>query len=69
MATPCIPVALPAGATVIDSHCHLDDERFDPDRDAVLDRARAAGVTRMVTIGASGGMQANRDALVLLPLA
>ena len=65
MATPCIPVALPAGATVIDSHCHLDDERFEPDRDAVIARALAAGVTRMVTIGASGGMQANHAALAL----
>lgn len=65
MATPPVPVALPAGVTVIDSHCHLDDERFDPDRDAVIARALAAGVTRMVTIGASGGMQANRAALAL----
>jgi TatD DNase family protein len=59
------PVALPAGARLIDSHCHLDEARFQPDRDAVIARALAAGVTRMVTIGASGGMQANYDALAL----
>jgi TatD DNase family protein len=59
------PVALPAGVTLIDSHCHLDEERFDADRDAAVARALAAGVTRMVTIGASGGMQANHDALAL----
>lgn len=59
------PVALPAGATLIDSHCHLDEPRFQPDRDTVIERALAAGVTRMVTIGASGAMQANYDALAL----
>lgn len=65
MEAPPVPVALPAGATAIDSHCHLDDERFESDRDAVISRAVAAGVTRMVTIGASGGIQANRDAVAL----
>jgi TatD DNase family protein len=29
---------------VIDTHCHLDDPRFDADRDEVLARARAGGV-------------------------
>ncbi|MFI5398852.1 MAG: TatD family hydrolase [Candidatus Binatia bacterium] len=65
MGSSAAPVALPAGVTLIDSHCHLDEERFDTDRDAVIARALAAGVTRMVTIGASGGMQANHDALAL----
>ncbi|HNT37613.1 MAG TPA: TatD family hydrolase [Rubrivivax sp.] len=32
----------------IDSHCHLDAPEFDPDRDAVLAAARAAGVGQMV---------------------
>jgi len=36
---------------VLDAHCHLDDPRFDPDRDAVMDRARAAGVTGLVVPG------------------
>ena len=36
---------------LFDSHVHLEDSAFDPDRDAVLARARAAGVERMVTVG------------------
>jgi TatD DNase family protein len=36
---------------LIDSHCHLDDERLLPEEDAIIARARESGVTRMVTIG------------------
>ena len=32
----------------IDSHCHLDAAEFDADRDAVIARARAGGVTQFV---------------------
>jgi TatD DNase family protein len=37
-------------ATIVDSHCHLDFADFDAERDDVIARALAAGVTRMVTI-------------------
>ncbi|MFV0292040.1 MAG: TatD family hydrolase [Paracoccus sp. (in: a-proteobacteria)] len=35
---------------VVDSHCHLDFPDFNDDLDAIISRARAVGVTRMVTI-------------------
>jgi TatD DNase family protein len=35
-------------APIIDTHIHLDDELFDPDRCAVIERARNASVTSMV---------------------
>lgn len=35
---------------LVDSHCHLDFPDFDGEVDALIDRARAAGVTRMVHI-------------------
>lgn len=37
--------------TLVDTHCHLDEEAFAPDRAATLDRARDAGVAAMLTIG------------------
>jgi TatD DNase family protein len=36
---------------LIDTHCHLQDRKFDSDRDDVITRAREAGITRMLTIG------------------
>lgn len=36
---------------IVDSHCHLDFPDFAAELDAVVERARAAGVGRMVTIG------------------
>jgi TatD DNase family protein len=41
--------------SLIDSHCHLDSAEFDQDRDAVIERALAAGVEHMLAIGTGSG--------------
>jgi TatD DNase family protein len=50
---------------MIDSHCHLDFEDFGPDRAAVLDRARAAGVTSFICIGSGKDTVSARQAVAL----
>ena len=41
---------MPVPPSLVDSHCHLDFPDFDGELPDILARARAAGVTRMVTI-------------------
>ena len=33
---------------LIDSHCHLDDDRFDPDRDAVVANANSLNIAKII---------------------
>ncbi|MGD0668966.1 MAG: TatD family hydrolase [Bryobacteraceae bacterium] len=40
---------------LIDSHTHLDDAQYNEDRAAVIERARAAGVERVLAIGTGSG--------------
>ena len=44
---------------IIDSHAHLEFEQFDADREAMIERARAAGVEALLAIG-SGTSPADR---------
>lgn len=48
-----------------DSHCHVTADRFDPDRAAVLERAFAAGVDQLITIGSGYGVAGNAEAVAL----
>ena len=38
---------------LIDTHCHLDFKDFDADREAVMDRAKLAGVGVIINVGSS----------------
>jgi len=51
--------------SLFDSHAHVDGPEFDADRDAVLARARAAGVARLVVIGAVGDPSSAERAVAL----
>jgi TatD DNase family protein len=49
--------------TLIDTHAHLDFQKFDADRPAVLDRARAAGVATIINVGTD--LESSRQAVSL----
>ena len=37
--------------TFIDTHCHLNDEKFSSDFEEVLSRAESLGVTKIINFG------------------
>ena len=51
---------------MVDSHAHLDSERYDGELDAVLDRAWAAGVRGILSIGIGDGPATMHRALDLV---
>jgi TatD DNase family protein len=51
--------------TLVDSHLHLDMPAFDADREAVVARARAAGVTDMLVVGGMDEEDGHRRALAV----
>jgi len=48
-----------------DSHCHLTDAQFDADCDLVIARAREAGLSCFIVIGANGDFAHNEKAVAL----
>jgi TatD DNase family protein len=49
--------------SLVDSHCHLDMPQFDGDRDAVVGRAREAGLVEMLVVGGVDEEAGHRRAL------
>jgi TatD DNase family protein len=49
--------------SIFETHCHLNNARFDEDRDAVIDRARKSGVTEFIEIGYD--LESSRQAVAL----
>ena len=49
----------------LDSHCHVTADRFDADREEVLERARQAGVETLIAIGSGYGIEGSRAAVEL----
>ncbi|MDO9289216.1 MAG: YchF/TatD family DNA exonuclease [Thermodesulfovibrionales bacterium] len=52
--------------TLIDTHCHLEMDAFDPDREEVIQRAREAGIEAVVTVGSDlkgniGSLELSRE--------
>ncbi len=45
---------------LIDTHCHLADPKLDQDLEAVLERARIAGIAKIVSVGAIGSIECDR---------
>jgi TatD DNase family protein len=46
-----LPAARPEAVELVDTHCHLALEAFDADREAVVGRARQAGVAACLVVG------------------
>jgi TatD DNase family protein len=45
---------------LVDSHCHLADQRLRDDTDRIIARARLAGVTTIISVGAIGPIETDR---------
>jgi TatD DNase family protein len=50
---------------IIDSHCHLERKDFGDERDAVVERARAAGVVHFVAVGSGDSLGNVENAVAL----
>src|SRR3990170_6139066 len=50
---------------LIDSHAHIQGKEYAGEIDAVIARARAAGVEKIIAVGGAGDMSSNTEAVAL----
>ena len=50
---------------LIDSHAHIQGKEFANEREALIARARAAGVEKIIAVGGAGDMSSNTEAVSL----
>lgn len=50
---------------LIDSHAHIQGKEYAGEAEAVIERARAAGVETIIAVGGAGDMSSNREAVAL----
>jgi TatD DNase family protein len=60
--TPAAAAGLPP---LVDTHCHLADDRLHADALTLITRAEAAGVRVIVSVGAIGPIQTDRDTVAI----
>jgi TatD DNase family protein len=50
---------------LIDSHAHIQGKEYLGEAEAVIERARAAGVVKIIAVGGAGDMSSNTEAVAL----
>jgi len=50
---------------LVDTHCHLADVKLCVDLEAILERARTAGLRMMVAVGAIGSIETDRESVAI----
>ena len=50
---------------LIDSHAHLQGKEYSGDVEAVIARAREAGIDKIIAVGGAGDLSSNHDAVAL----
>jgi TatD DNase family protein len=59
------PAAAGGLPPLIDTHCHLADSRLQPEALTLITRAEAAGVRVIISVGAIGSIQTDRDTVAI----